>query len=160
MSASEWREKEGRVRRIMQEKGLDAALIRNISNFAWLTDGVANYVGIATAEGNSWVLLTPDAKYIITNNIEAALLERDELLAEQGFTLVATPWHETESPVSQLTRGMMLGADGSYPGATNISAELARWRQVLLPGERQRYRELCADCGEAIQAATTCCGVV
>lgn len=153
MSASEWREKEGRVRRIMQEKGLDAVLIRNISNFAWLTDGVANYVGIATAEGNSWALLTPDAKYIITNNIEAARLERDELLAEQGYRLVATPWHEAESPVARLTQGMTLGADGSYPGATNVSAELARWRQVLLPGERQRYRELCADCGEAIQAA-------
>ena len=116
---------------------------------------MSNYVGIATAEGNSWLLLTPTGKQIITNNIEAARLEKDELLAGQGINLAVFPWHGAAGDlVAKLTQGLKLGADGNYPGATNVSDLLAAQRLVLMPEERALYRQVCRWCGEAIEAAT------
>jgi len=153
MTLAELRYKERQVRAMMTEKGLDALLVRGTSNFAWLTDGAANYVSINTSEGNTWLLLMPDAKFIITNNIEATRLQAEEDLSAQGCQFEITPWYESDDVVARLTRGLKLGADGVYPDAMNVSAELAAWRALLLSGERDLLRQIGRWAGEAIQAA-------
>ena len=141
MSLTELQEKERRLRAALAERGLDALLVRNISNFAWLTGGVSNYVGIATAEGNSWLLLTPTGKQIITNNIEAARLEKDELLAGQGINLAVFPWHGAAGDlVAKLTQGLKLGADGNLSGAQRTSATC--WRRSAWCSCRRNARSI------------------
>lgn len=153
MSIAEVQTKEDRVRAMMAAKGLDALLVRGVSNFAWLTDGASNFVSVNAADGNSWLLFTPTAKTVICNNIEATRLRAEEGLEAQGCQIEAVPWHVAEDTVARLTPGMRLGVDGLYPNALNVSADLAAWRMLLLKGERERLREIAAKAGEAIQAA-------
>lgn len=153
MSLAELEIKENRVRTMMAQKGLDALLVRGVSNFAWLTDGAANYVSINSAEGNTWLLLTPKAKYVICNNIEATRLQAEEDLESQGCTYEITPWYMAEDTVGRLTQGMTLGADGVYLDAENVSGDLAEQRARLLPDEQNLLRRIAIRTGEAMQAA-------
>jgi len=150
---AEWVAKERRVQRLLQEKDLGALLLRRVSSFAWITAGAASYVSIATEIGPSAVLITPKAKYVITNNIEATRLEDEERLDERGFTLVATPWYERRNVISDLAAGLPLGCDGPYPESVDLSAEVRSLRASLMPAEIERYRRVGLDCGEAIEAA-------
>jgi len=150
---NERQQKERSVRELMDEHGLDALLLRRISSFAWYTGGAASYVNTATDFGAASLLLTPQSNYLLTNNIEATRLKKEEKLPEQGFQLVAPFWYEGGDPVAELTRGLQLGSDSSYPGATDLSAEIARLRARLTPEEGARFRQLGQLCAEAMNGA-------
>ena len=55
--------------------------------------------------------------------------------------------------MAELTRGLKLAADGAYPGAIDLSSEMARLRANLLSEEDERYRALSKLCAEAMDAA-------
>lgn len=149
----ELKEKDKRVKALMEEKELDALLIERTSNFAWYTAGAATFVNIAAEKGVGSLLITPEKKYVITNNIEASRLGDEEGLREQGYEFAVGNWWEPHGAVAQLTEGMKLGADGPHPGAVDVGADLARLRFRLLPEEIKRFRQLGKWCGEAVQAA-------
>ena len=134
--------KEKRVRALMEQKGLDALLIRGVSTFAWLTGGASNFVSVNSADGNSWLLYTPQAKYVICNNIEATRLQAEEELEAQGFQFEIIPWEASDDGVGRLAHGLTLGADGVYPNAQNVAGDLARERALLMEGERDLLRRL------------------
>lgn len=146
-------QKEQQVRALLKEKGLDALLLRRVSSFAWATGGASGYVNTATDLGAASLLFTPQAKYVLTTNIEATRLEKEERLAAQGFILRAAPWYEGGTDPAEIARGLKLGADVPYPGAVDLSTEVSRLRMHLLPEEQARYRALGKLCGEAIAAA-------
>lgn len=146
-------EKEERVKLLLEEKRLDALLLRRVSNFAWYTGGKSNYVNVAAEFGAASLLITAKDKRLVTDNIEARRLEREEELREQGYQFVVTPWHETQQAATQLTTGLKLGADGPYPGALDLTSEVARLRHRLTTAEIERFRRLGQWSGEAIQVA-------
>lgn len=131
-----------RLRRLLHSMDLEAALLRSTASFAWATDGAASYVNVAASEGEATLLVTPDDTYLLTNNIEAPRLEREERLHEQGWTFKVAPWYEQANLVSRLARGMKVGADVPYSGAADLRAPLSRLRAKLTPLEGQRFREL------------------
>jgi antitoxin VapB len=55
--------------------------------------------------------------------------------------------------VADLTKGMKLGADASYPGAVDLSNEVARLRMNMTPEEGVRFRVLGRLCAEAMDHA-------
>jgi len=142
-----------RVQALLAQKGLDAMLIQRVSSFAWATCGAASYVNTASTDGLATLLITPTGRYLVTNNIEATRLEQEEKLAEQGWEFRVSAWHEAQDTVAELTRGLKLGADGPYPGATDLSAEMARLRADLSPEEIERFRTLSHLCAEAMNSA-------
>jgi len=150
---NERQQKQRRVKELLDEQGLDALLLQRVSSFAWYTGGAASYVNTATDFGAAALLLTPRGNYVLTNNIEATRLQKEEKLAEQGFEVVAPLWYEAGDPVADLTRGQRLGADVPYPGATDLSAEVGRLRARLTPEEGERFRQLGRICAEAMDAA-------
>jgi antitoxin VapB len=98
-------------------------------------------------------LITPTGRYLVTNNIEAPRFEKEEHLAAQGWEFRVAVWHEDNPAVADLTRGLKLAADGPYPGAIDLSGELARLRANLLPEEGTRCHEVSALCAQAMNAA-------
>jgi Xaa-Pro aminopeptidase len=80
-------------------------------------------------------------------------LEQEEKLAEQGWEFHVGRWHEAQSTLAALTHGMSLGADGPYPGAANLSEDLARLRANLTPEEGERFRALGRLCAQAMDSA-------
>jgi Xaa-Pro aminopeptidase len=57
--------------------------------------------------------------------------------------------------VASLSRGLRLGTDGPYPGATDLSGEIARLRACLTPEEGERFRALGRLCAESMAAAAS-----
>lgn len=150
---TEFSQKQDRIQALLAERKLDALLLRRVSSFAWATCGAASYVNTATTNGEAALLMTSPGRYLVTNNIEATRLEQEEKLAAQGWEFRVVPWHETQESVAELARGLRLGADGPYPGATDLSGDLARLRAQLTPEEDTRFRALGRLCGEAMDSA-------
>jgi Xaa-Pro aminopeptidase len=142
-----------RLRGLLATRGLEAMLLQRVSSFAWATCGAASYVNSASTNGSSALLVTPGGRYLLTSNIEAPRLEREEGLAAQGWELRVRPWHRPDDLVAGLTGGLRLAADGPYPGATDLSQEMARLRARLGPEESERFRELGRLCAEAMDCA-------
>jgi len=150
---TEFSQKQDRIEALLVERKLDALFLQRVSSFAWATCGAASYVNTATTNGEAALLITPSVRYLVANNIEATRLEQEEQLAAQGWEFRIVPWHEAEDTVTELTRGLRLGADGPYPGATDLSDDLARLRAHLTLEERTRFRALGRLCAEAMDSA-------
>jgi antitoxin VapB len=150
---SEFAQKQERLRNMMEEHRLDAILLQRVSSFAWATCGAAAYVNIASTESVASLLVTLENQYLFTNNNEATRLEKEEKLAEQGWKFFVTPWHEKNTTLAELTRGLKLGADGRLPGATDLSSEISRLWADLTPEEDERFRTLGCLCAEAMKSA-------
>ena len=114
---TEFETKQDRVRALLAGHGLDALLLQRVSSFAWATCGADCHVNTASSFGEASLLITPQAGYVLTNNIEAPRLEQEEKLAEQGWQMEVAPWYEKPEAIERLTRGLKLGADLPYPGA-------------------------------------------
>ncbi len=149
----EFEHKQQLIREMLTAAGLEALVLRRVSSFAWATCGAASYVNTASSEGEATLVITPTARYLVTNNIEAPRLEQEEHLADQGWEFRVTPWHEVHDVISELTRGLKVGADVPLPGTTNLAGQIARLRMNLLPQEQERFRSLARLQAEAIDQA-------
>jgi antitoxin VapB len=150
---NEFSQKQNRIQALLVKHELDALLLRRASSFAWATCGAASYVNTATTNGEATLLATPSGRHLITNNIEATRLAQEEKLGAQGWEFRVVPWHDTQDTVAELTRGLRLGADGPYPGAIDLSGDLACLRANLTPEEGERFRALGRLCAEAMDSA-------
>ena len=149
----EFQVKQEAIHQLLQLNGLDALLLRRVSSFAWATCGGKSYVNTAAAEGIATLLVTPSGLHLVTDSIEAPRLEKEQKLKEQGWEFHVHLWHEQQEIISRLASGLKLGADVPYPGAVDLSGELARLRGRLTPEEGKRFRDLGGRCAEAMNAA-------
>lgn len=149
---SEFGQKQDRIQTLLKERGLDALLLRRVSSFSWATCGAASYVSSATTDGEAVLVITPSGRYVVTNNIEASRLEREDKLAAQGWDFRVVPWYDAQDAVAELTRGLKVGADGPYADAADLSEDLADLRAHLLPEEGERFRALGRMCAEAMES--------
>lgn len=142
-----------RIQNLLSQHQADALLLSRVSSFAWATCGAASYINTASTTGVGSLLITPAGRYLIADNIEAPRFEKEEQLAGQGWEFRIAPWHAANSAIAELTRGLKLAADGPYPGAIDLSHEMARLRANLLPEEGARYRRVSQICAEAMNVA-------
>ncbi len=142
-----------RIRELMDRRGLGALLLERPANFAWYTNGADNRVDHASPLGVASVLLTLEAEYVVTNNIEAPRMREEQT---PGFEVVEHPWHEDPAPtVKELTGGASLGSDSPLEDARDVSHELTPLRYVLDPDAIERYRRVGADAASAVAEAAS-----
>lgn len=141
------------IRTWMAAHHVEGLYLQTAGSFAWATCGAASYINTASTYGLASLLITPEHKYLVTTNIEAPRLEKEEKLANLGWESQLTPWYETPTTVADLSRGLKLASDAPFPGALDLSADLARLRANLTPEEGERFRELGKMCAHAMQAA-------
>lgn len=153
MHVTEFDRKQDRIKALLAKHELDALLLQRVSSFAWATCGGASYVNTAGSNGEASLLITPSGRHLITNNIEAPRLDQEEQLTAQGWEFHVASWYETDNTIAELTHGLKLGADGPYPGAVNLAAEMARVRANLMPEEHERFRALGRLCAAAMNDA-------
>jgi antitoxin VapB len=141
-----------RVRDFLRVHGLAAAAFGTQANFAWITAGGDNHVGLAAEGGVATVVVTRFGRHVVTSTIEAPRLA-DEELAGLGFELHVHRWHREgpERLVSVLAGGGTLAADGALAGAENLAGPLARLRWQLLPPEIERYRAAGRECAGILE---------
>ena len=126
---------------VMDEKKLDAIFIKRQDNFAWLTCGGINYVGLGEM-GNCGLLVTRKGPlYAVTNNIEAPRMRDEEKLEDMGFELRAGTWHDTGFEARTL-KELCPGVIGYDFGAVcNVANDVKLQRFSLTEAEIERYRE-------------------
>jgi Xaa-Pro aminopeptidase len=149
----EFQRKQEQIKALLEKHGLKALLLQKNSSFAWATCGAASYINTASTTGEASLLVTNSGRYLITNNIEAPRFEKEEGLKAQGWEFRIGPWYQANKAVEELGLSQSLGADILYPGATDLSLEMARLRANLLPEEQERYRKLCRLTAEAMNTA-------
>ena len=149
----ELQRKKDQIRAFMARNEVEALLLQQVGSFAWATCGAASYVNTAATMGAASLLLTPNGRYLITNNIEATRLEQEEVLKLQGWEFRAAPWYEADGTIAELSQGLEMGADSVYPGAKNLVAELSRERAKLTIEEGDKFRKLGQICAAAMDEA-------
>jgi antitoxin VapB len=145
--------KHKRIITILEKHDLDGLLIKQVANFAWATDGAASYINTASTYGAGTLLITREARHLITNNIESPRFDLDEGLKDQGWEFHIDPWHLPTDTLAGLTQTLKLGADFNYPGTVDLSSELAIARSYLDQNEQARFRKLGKTCAEAMDEA-------
>lgn len=150
---TEFIEKQERINAFLSMHNLEALLLRRVSSFAWATCGAASYVNTANGLGEASLLVLPSGNHLITNNIEAPRLEKEEQLSDQNWQFNVTPWYEAKDVINNLAQGLKLGSDSPYPGATDLSSGIAFLRAGLTAEEDERFRTLGRLCAEAMNAA-------
>lgn len=141
------------LRDLAVRHGLDAILLRRVSSIAWATGGASAYVNIARSNAEASLLVTGDNQYVITNNIEATRLEKEERITAQSWDFQITPWFEKEVTTQGLTKSLKLGSDDYFPSALDLSGEIAHLRANLNQEEVKRFRILGQICAQAMDAA-------
>jgi antitoxin VapB len=149
----EFEKKQLAIQALLEEHHLDALLLRRISSFAWATGGAASYINTAAVEGVASLLFTPAGRYLITDNIEAPRFEKEEYLNIQGWEFRVHLWHEQPGVIDQLVGRLKLGADVPYPGAADLSREVALLRSRLTIEETHRFRKVGELTARAVDAA-------
>jgi antitoxin VapB len=137
----------------MGRHNLDAVLLSRSANVAWLSGGGRSFVNIASDGGVGSLLVTGDARYLLTDVIEAERLREEEGFGEGGWEIVAEPWHGPRPRLAELTEGLRVGTDVAGGGYADLGGEIARLRWLLTPAEVERFRSLGADAGTAIGEA-------
>ena len=164
----EVRLKHRKLTALLEAARLDGVLLSRRCNFSWFTSGAYNHVNTATEAGAASLLVTARGVTVLTTNIEAERLSRDErtglvaLLGAEGdavkFELSAYPWHDAEARVrafDSAVAGRIVAADAPVAGVPTqpLPAGFDELRVCLLDGEVERYRRAARDVAEAIETA-------
>jgi Xaa-Pro aminopeptidase len=150
------REFEHKLRRmlaLLDEHDLDGLLLQRVSSFAWATCGVRADVNLASTTGVARLLVTRKGRYLITTNLESSRYEQDARISEQGWELCVSPWYTDQDLLSHLANGLRLGADSLYPGALDLTGQVAQLRSTLTVREMERMRSLGQLCTEIVESA-------
>jgi len=150
---AEFEIKIARLRQLLAEKQLDAVLLQRVSSIAWATCGADVHINTAASDGACALVIMPDRHSVVTNTIEAARLENEEGLGEQGWQFEVTPWYSPENRLAELLEGKRVGCDGLYANGQDLSAELALLRSQLTEPEQERFRKLGKMCAQSMDEA-------
>jgi len=145
--------KHERIINILEKHDLDGLLIKQVSNFAWATDGAASYINTATTYGAGILLITRENRHLITNNIEGPRFDKEEGLKAAGWEFHLDNWYLASDKLKVLTKGLKIGSDFAHPDAADLSSELVIARSYLDASEQERIRVLSSLCAEAMDEA-------
>ena len=144
MTCSEERSiKLARVRELIEKLGFDALYCKRQDDFAWLTCGGINYVGLGEM-GNCGLLITRENTYAITNCIEAPRMRDEEHLEEMGFELHYGVWHDDafeQNALRSLVPSGKICFDYGGASGPNVANDVKLLRFSLTEAEVARYQE-------------------
>ncbi|WP_324717451.1 M24 family metallopeptidase [Carboxydochorda subterranea] len=147
--------KQRRIEEMLQSLKLDGVILTRRANFAWMTAGGDNHVGLATEIGNASLLVEPGRWTLIATNIETPRVAREELegVAPRGnLDVEAVPWHlGVEPAIERLVHGRRIASDTGIAGTPNVQAALAGLRFPLTAEEVQRLRRVGALSRDALE---------
>jgi len=133
--------KKDRIYHLLENKGLDGLILVKNSNIAWLTGNMDNRVVYTSEKGVVKLIVLKDNILVLTNNIEAERVIKEEGLGKKDFQVMTNQWYERDLS-DDLIRKYRLGGDCYLPGVNNLEEEIKQLRFSLLPGEIKRYRIL------------------
>jgi Xaa-Pro aminopeptidase len=140
------------IRQTLSETEVGGVRLRGTDWFAWATAGASNTVLLTSETGVAEVLVTSQDAWILTDDIEAQRLQDEEL--PTNFKLHINPWADAaarEAFVRDVTNGGKVISDCPTSGEQPLPLALQKYKQVLMPTELERYRQV----GQKASAAMT-----
>jgi Xaa-Pro dipeptidase len=134
--------REDRRQRLLESAdrlGVGAILLGLPANFAWYTGGADNRVDHSQPVGAAVMLVTSEAEYVVTDNIEAQRMREEET---PGLEVAEHAWYEDPASLyRELAGGTPLGADFPLGGVREVSEGVAPLRYVLDADAIELYRQ-------------------
>ncbi|QDT13952.1 M24 family metallopeptidase [Alienimonas californiensis] len=154
------------VAELIEARGLDAVLLTEPANLAWITCGADLSGGASGAadggETAAAVFLTRRSRVLVCTDADSPHLF-DRELPGLGFQLKQRPWRQPRAELlCDLCRGRVVGVDRPRgfeepaDAATDLRAALAELRAAPDPADAAALAELGADVAHAVEA--TCRG--
>ena len=137
--------KVGKLRELLESKGLEALVVRRNPNLAWLIAGRAHVpttIDMACFD----LVITQSEVFAVTNAIEAPRLRAEEFPAELDIKIVK--WWEGRDPL--LPSGSTVGSDQSGGDRVDLGLDIERLRQSLSEIDIARFRDICTDAAVAL----------
>lgn len=147
------------LREWMAAQNLDAILLEQTANVAWLTAGAETAINIAADCGPVALLVTPDRASIVTDGVEAPRLEQEEGLSDLGFEMVVEPWYQRGAFIADIRSRLHVGSDNEHNehnehnGTTgkSLAQAMQRLRVTLHPNDVARLRQACLLAADAVR---------
>ncbi|MCU0569336.1 MAG: M24 family metallopeptidase [Oculatellaceae cyanobacterium Prado106] len=145
------------MRQALRETGTDAIRLQGTDWFSWATAGASHTVLLAAETGVAEILVTREGAWIMTSEIEAPRFQEEELTSYNGslgaYQLFVYPWAEEaqrDAWIQEVTsNGFILSDRPPYPSAA-LPASLIQQKQILIPNELDRYRQVGRLASEAM----------
>lgn len=139
------------IRMLFEKNGLDALLLQRVSSIAWATCGIDTHINSTASNGCASLLITPNRRYIFTDNIEAQRLQEEQGLNERDWEFIITPWYENKDSLAEYIGEKKIGTDGLFMGGIDLSDELMRMRSHLTENEVARFKVLGKLCAQIVK---------
>lgn len=132
--------KHEQVRQLLHKRSAQTLWLRRTRNIAWFTAGADASIPIDSEVGAYSVMITPERRVIVTNNIEGPRLRAEEDFGALGFEFAESQWYEEQPP----QMSAVITDD-------EVEADLQNLRVVLSAGEQVRLRALGHDAAAALE---------
>lgn len=135
------------MRAMLKDQGFEGVVIRSQANLAWLTSG-RYFVNQATDLGCADIIITPDEVVLVSDNIEADRLWKEEGAMTSCDRMLVGSWYnpwEKDAMIRQVSGGYRMVSDES------LGDEFRRLRITLTTEEQQRYFALGMLAGSAVE---------
>src|SRR6478752_5665786 len=109
------------LRERMAARELDAILLEQTANVAWLTAGAETAINITADRGPLALLVTPERACVVTDGVEAPRLEAEEGLVDLGFEVVVEPWYRRGAFIADARARGRVGSDDERDPSTVAS---------------------------------------
>jgi Xaa-Pro dipeptidase len=140
-----------RLGQLMEQRGVDAVVLRRPANFAWYTGGADTKVDHVAPEGVADLIIRAESQLVLTSTIEAPRMRAEQT---PGIEVVEYPWHEDRACALRDVLGdSRAGSDLGLPGTVDLSDEIARLRRTLDPDAVESLRAVGRDATAAMADA-------
>ncbi|HQP98461.1 MAG TPA: M24 family metallopeptidase [bacterium] len=148
----EFAEKLLKIRRIIENLGLDGLLLTEQSTIAWLTGGAETFIMFASVESCGPLLVTQDSVSLICSSIETPRLLDEEF---PGLDLVDLhyPWHKESRALAAKIEDIIDGGKWVSETDPTVRSHILECYSVLTEAEQDRYRWIGTRSEEAVRTA-------
>lgn len=134
--------KHDQIRTLLKRHNTSALWLTQTRNIAWMTAGADASIPVDDTAGAYSLLVTADARQVLTNNIEITRLRAEDDLESLGFAYDEFPWHSDGPTVPD-----------SALVDTAVADDMLALRLVLTEGEQERYHKLGRETAGALDDA-------
>jgi Xaa-Pro aminopeptidase len=136
------------LRRIISAKNADGVILNSQNQFSWLTGG-RGFIGLASTAACASLVVTMDKVYLVSENIEARRLFREQLAEDPRIEVLEYSWYSPDARQRLLDD---LPGLKTVLSEKDIEGELFEARTILSAEDMAEYEDICAAAAREVEA--------